>query len=288
VADAPPAEKSGSAFGFLGKKVFGKIPVWVIAVAAAGGYYWYTRYGPGKKSATAQQTDPAGNTCAALNPVTGYCPGTAEDQAALQAQATSDTTGTTDQSGTAAAGTTDTTGAGGGAGGAGGTAGTGTAGTGTDTTGTTDTGTTDTGTTDTGTPAAAAPKAPAAESAATEAGEARAAHIAHLAHVKHLKHVQAVKASQSVRKPRKGTPARTEHHSPRTNTEWREAAISNLISQGVPPDQASTSVQAHLNGQPLSPVMAANRDLAVDSIGPAPQVPPPAQVKAPATAGRST
>lgn len=66
-----------------------------------------------------------------------------------------------------------------------------------------------------------------------------------------------------------------------TNAEWQEAAVSNLISQGVPPDQASTAIQAHLNGQQLSPAMAANRDLAIDSIGPPPQVPAPAQQHAP-------
>lgn len=34
-------------------------------------------------AAAATVTDPAGNVCSALNPATGYCPGTAEDQAAL-------------------------------------------------------------------------------------------------------------------------------------------------------------------------------------------------------------
>lgn len=70
-----------------------------------------------------------------------------------------------------------------------------------------------------------------------------------------------------------------------TNAEWQEAAVNNLISQGVPPDQASTAIQAHLNAQPLSPAMAASRDLAVDSIGPPPQVPEPAQQHAPGTTG---
>jgi len=44
-------------------------------------------------------TDPAGNTCSALNPQTGYCPGTAEDQAAL-----ADLTGAYDTSGAGEAG----------------------------------------------------------------------------------------------------------------------------------------------------------------------------------------
>ena len=71
----------------------------------------------------------------------------------------------------------------------------------------------------------------------------------------------------------------------RTNADWQGDAVSNLISQGVPPDQASTAIQAHLNGQPLSPAMGASRDLAIDSIGPPPQVPPSGQMQAPMTAG---
>lgn len=70
-----------------------------------------------------------------------------------------------------------------------------------------------------------------------------------------------------------------------TNAEWQDAAISNLISQGVPPDQASVAIQAYLNAQQLSPAMAASRDLAIDSIGPPPQVPQPAQQHAPGTTG---
>ena len=69
------------------------------------------------------------------------------------------------------------------------------------------------------------------------------------------------------------------------NDQWQDAAVSNLISQGVPPDQASTAIQAHLDGLPLSPVMAANRDLAVDSIGPPPDVPEPGHMQGPSTAG---
>jgi len=77
--------KSGSAFGFLGHKVFGKVPVWVIAVAAVGAYYWYTKYGPGKKNAAAQGTqgtDPAGNT-GTIDPATGFVYGSPEDLAVL-------------------------------------------------------------------------------------------------------------------------------------------------------------------------------------------------------------
>jgi hypothetical protein len=82
------AEHSGSAFGFLGHKLFGKIPVWAVAAAAVGGYYWYTRYGPGKKSSTAQGvtgTDPAGNT-GTIDPATGFVYGSPEDLAVLAGQ----------------------------------------------------------------------------------------------------------------------------------------------------------------------------------------------------------
>ena len=223
MADAPAKTPEGkSAFGFLGKKVFGgKVPIWLLAVGAIGAYYFYSK----RKGAAGTQTDPAGNTCATVNPATGYCPGTPEDLAAQQANA-----GTTDTTGTAAAGgTTDTTGAGGGAGGTGGTAGgTGTGGTGTGTTGTgtTDTGTgtatwTDqSGTQQTGTPAdfAAAfaatgtnagqivpggtgtPIAAPSASAKPGAQNAHQQHLAHVAHVAHLAHVAATR-KQPKKKP---------------------------------------------------------------------------------------
>jgi hypothetical protein len=200
VADAPPAApaKSGSTFGFLGHKVFGKIPVWVVAVVAVGGYYWYTKYGPGKKAsaAGAMQTDPAGNQCAVINPDTGYCPGTPEDTAALASGAASgtDTTGAAAGTGAGAGGGGDGTGSGGTSGGGG-------------TTG--DTGTyVPPATTATTPPAAAAtttPPSPAAGHGAMTAHQKHLAHLAeerhdaHVRHVEHVKHVAVVKA----RSPRK-------------------------------------------------------------------------------------
>jgi hypothetical protein len=82
--EAPSGEKSGSPFGFLGHKLFGKVPVWVVAVAAVGAYYWYTRYGPGKKTGAQGQsgTDPAGNT-GTIDPATGFVYGSPEDLAVL-------------------------------------------------------------------------------------------------------------------------------------------------------------------------------------------------------------
>jgi hypothetical protein len=81
-------------FGFLGHKIAGKVPVWVVAVAAVGAYYWYTRYGPGKKAAGAagNQTDPAGNT-GTIDPATGFVYGSPEDLAVLAGQSGTSTAG---------------------------------------------------------------------------------------------------------------------------------------------------------------------------------------------------
>jgi LysM repeat protein len=88
MADTDTAESSGSAFGFLGHKIAGKVPVWIIAVAAIGGYYWYTRYGPGKSAASpttaTSMTDPAGNV-GVIDPATGFVYGSPEDLAAISA-----------------------------------------------------------------------------------------------------------------------------------------------------------------------------------------------------------
>jgi hypothetical protein len=180
MADAPPAAPAkGSTFGFLGHKVFGKVPVWVIAVAAVGGYYWYTHYGPGKSSsaAGAMQTDPAGNQCAVINPDTGYCPGTPEDTAALANMSTStDTTGAAAGAGTSGGGTGD---GGGGTSGGGGTTG-----------GTGDTGTyVPPATTATTAPTATTSTAPPSPAAGAAAQTAHQQHLAHLAHVKHEQHL---------------------------------------------------------------------------------------------------
>ena len=81
----PPAGgegKSGSPFGFLGHKLFGKVPVWVVAAGLIGAYYWYTKYGPGKKAGAQSQTDPAGNT-GTIDPETGFVYGSPEDLAVL-------------------------------------------------------------------------------------------------------------------------------------------------------------------------------------------------------------
>lgn len=88
MADAPAAEASGGTFGFLGHKIAGKVPVWVVAAVAVGGYYWYTKYGPGKSASSTgtatSQTDPAGNV-GVIDPATGFVYGSPEDLAAISA-----------------------------------------------------------------------------------------------------------------------------------------------------------------------------------------------------------
>lgn len=87
MADAPPGGKD--ALAVLTRKI-GPLPVFVWALLLAGGYVWYTRYGPGKAASgtsvpVGQQTDPAGNV-GVIDPLTGYVQGSAEDTASLQAQ----------------------------------------------------------------------------------------------------------------------------------------------------------------------------------------------------------
>ena len=62
----------------------------------------------------------------------------------------------------------------------------------------------------------------------------------------------------------------------KTATGWEAAAINYLIGEGVPPDQASTSVYAYLHSEPLSSRMQANVTLAQDGIGAPPNQPAPA------------
>jgi PASTA domain len=89
------------------KRKLGPFPVWVYIVALGLVVYVFRSKlagltGSGAAATAATVTDPAGNTCAAVDPETGYCPGTSQDTAALQAASTAATaTPTTTSTGVA-------------------------------------------------------------------------------------------------------------------------------------------------------------------------------------------
>lgn len=75
---------------------FGPVKKKTAAYAGAGGVFlvlavwWYRQRKAAQSASSAASsgaagmvTDPAGNTCSAINPATGYCPGTVEDQQAM-------------------------------------------------------------------------------------------------------------------------------------------------------------------------------------------------------------
>ena len=101
--------------GFLTQKA-GPLPLWGW-LAIGGGLWWYlnrNNQAAAGSASTALVTDPAGNTCSTLNPDTGYCPGTAEDTAAIAAlgQAGSTSSGNgTPAGGNSGTAPTDTSGA---------------------------------------------------------------------------------------------------------------------------------------------------------------------------------
>lgn len=102
----------------LTKKV-GPLPLW-IWLAGGGLLIWYyekqqsssstASTGASTTAGTTLVTDPAGNTCTAVDPVTGYCPGTPQDTAALAALQGA-TSSTSDTGSSTTTGATDTSGA---------------------------------------------------------------------------------------------------------------------------------------------------------------------------------
>jgi hypothetical protein len=78
-------ETAAKGLGFLTQKA-GPLPLWGWLLIA-GGLYWYLEKQKASTAtaATTQVTDPAGNVCTALDPATGFCPGTPQDQAAQEA-----------------------------------------------------------------------------------------------------------------------------------------------------------------------------------------------------------
>jgi hypothetical protein len=65
----------------------------------------------------------------------------------------------------------------------------------------------------------------------------------------------------------------------KTNAEWEDAALNYLVGESVPPDQASNALYAYLNSQPLTAQEQSDVNLAIEGIGPPPEIPAPAVVK---------
>lgn len=105
---APPAGGGGKTVTVPG---FGKVKkayAWAgAAVVAVLAVVWYRGRGGGSAAATGGVTDPDGNVCGALNPATGFCPGTPGDLAASGSAA-----GAGGDSGGGGASTVDATGTG--------------------------------------------------------------------------------------------------------------------------------------------------------------------------------
>ena len=100
MAEEQAATHAGKGASELLTKKLGPLPVWVWGIAAVA-IFWYLQKGKGT-TATATQTDPAGNT-GTIDPATGYVYGSSEDQAAL-GSSTSTSTGSSDSSGSTTAG----------------------------------------------------------------------------------------------------------------------------------------------------------------------------------------
>ena len=106
-----PETSSAKGLEFLTRKV-GPLPLWVWLAAGLGLVYYYQRKNAAP-AAAGTVVDPAGNVCSALNPLTGFCPGSAADIAAtggaVQGGTTTDTSGPGPQ-GDTGGGATDTSG----------------------------------------------------------------------------------------------------------------------------------------------------------------------------------
>ena len=96
---------------FLTRKI-GPLPTWGW-LGIGGGLWWYFAKKQQAPAAAGTVVDPAGNVCSALNPLTGFCPGSAADIAAtggaVQGGTTTDTSGP-GPAGDTGTGATDTSG----------------------------------------------------------------------------------------------------------------------------------------------------------------------------------
>lgn len=64
----------------------------------------------------------------------------------------------------------------------------------------------------------------------------------------------------------------------KTNAEWEAAAINFLVGESVPPSQASTALYKYLHSQTPTAQEQKDIDLAIEGLGPPPNIPAPAPV----------
>ncbi len=62
-----------------------------------------------------------------------------------------------------------------------------------------------------------------------------------------------------------------------TNADWGRAAVNYLVGLGIDPTVATQSVGQYLASQTLDPTQQGNVNLAIQALGPPPQLPPPTQ-----------
>jgi len=62
-----------------------------------------------------------------------------------------------------------------------------------------------------------------------------------------------------------------------TNAEWASAAVNYLVGRGIDPTVATQSIQNYLASQTLTDTQQGNVNLAIQALGPPPQLPAPSQ-----------
>lgn len=67
----------------------------------------------------------------------------------------------------------------------------------------------------------------------------------------------------------------------KTNAEWADAAVNYLVGESVPPDEASVAIWNYLHSKALTGQEQKDVNLAIQGIGPPPNIPAPATVPTP-------
>lgn len=62
-----------------------------------------------------------------------------------------------------------------------------------------------------------------------------------------------------------------------TNADWGRAAVNYLVGLGIDPTVATQAIQQYLASQTLTDTQQGNVNLAIQALGPPPQLPPPSQ-----------